>query len=172
MLNQVLSHTPAYVWLILALLLARGVMAMRQRETTLRKLFIIPCIMLPVALLDIARKFGIDGLPLASWALGVAATMWLVWWHDGPAVAAGVKPGSVRVAGSVMPLLLMLVIFAVKYVTTVMLVVAPALLHGAAMTTACCALLGAANGYFFGRLLRDVVDYQALETPRVACAAA
>jgi len=158
MLNNLLTHTPAYVWLILALVVARGVVALRERETTLKKLCIIPAIMLPVALLDIARKFGLDGLPLSAWGLAVAAAMWAVWSLGGNRIAAGSAPGMVRVGGSVMPLLLMLLIFAVKYATTVMLVAAPGLLHSAAVTAAACALMGGANGWFFGRLLRDVVD--------------
>lgn len=157
-MNQLLTHTPAYVWLILALLVARGVVALRERETTLKKLFIIPAIMLPVALLDIVRKFGLEGLSLSAWGLTVAAAMWAVWSLGGARIAAGTAPGKVRVGGSVMPLLLMLLIFAVKYATTAMLVVAPALLHGAAVTVAACALMGAANGWFFGCLLRDVAD--------------
>lgn len=160
-MNHLLTHTPAYVWLILALFVTRGVIALRERETTLKKLFIIPGIMLPVALLDIARKFGLEGLPLSAWGLAVAAAMWAMWSLGGTRVAAGTAPGRVRVGGSVMPLLLMLLIFAVKYVTTVMLVMAPAMLHGAGVTAAACALMGGANGWFFGRLLRDVVDVRA-----------
>lgn len=160
-MNHLLTHTPAYVWLILALVVTRGVIALRERETTLRKLFIIPGIMLPVALLDIARKFGLEGLPLSAWGLAVAATMWAVWSRGGSRIAMGTAPGRVRVGGSVMPLLLMLLIFAVKYVTTVMLVAAPAMLHGAGVSAAACALMGSANGWFFGRLLRDVVDVRA-----------
>jgi len=160
-MHHLLTHTPAYVWLILALVVTRGVIALRARETTLRKLFIIPGIMLPVALLDIARKFGLEGFPLTAWGLAVAAAMWAVWSLGGTRIAAGAVPGRVRVGGSVMPLLLMLLIFAVKYVTTVMLVTAPALLHGAAVTAVACALMGGANGWFFGRLLRDVVDVRA-----------
>lgn len=162
MLNNLLTHTPAYVWLILALVVARGVVALRERETTLKKLCIIPAIMLPVALLDIARKFGLDGLPLSAWGLAVVAAMWAVWSLGGRRIAAGSTPDTVRVGGSVMPLLLMLLIFAVKYATTVMLVVSPALLHGAAVTAAACALMGGANGWFFGRLLRDVADARAV----------
>jgi len=160
-MNHLLTHTPVYVWLILALVVARGLIALRERETTLKKLCIIPAIMLPVALLDIARKFGLEGLPLGTWVLAVAASMWAVWSLGGRRIAAGSAPGTVRVGGSVMPLLLMLLIFMMKYATTVMLVTAPTLLHSPAVTAAACALMGGANGWFFGRLLRDVLDTRA-----------
>ena len=160
-MKHLLTHTPAYVWLILALVVARGVAALRERETTLRKLCIIPAIMLPVALADIARKFGVEGLALGAWVLAVAASMWAVWSLGGRRIAAGSAPGTVRVGGSVAPLLLMLLIFLVKYATTVMLATAPALLHSAAVTSAACALMGGANGWFFGRLLRDLADARA-----------
>ena len=160
-MNHLLTHTPVYVWLILGLVVVRGLIALRERETTLKKLCIIPAIMLPVALLDIARKFGLEGLPLGTWVLAVAASMWAVWSLGGRRIAAGSAPGTVRVGGSVVPLLLMLLIFMVKYATTVMLVTAPALLHSAAVTSVACALMGAANGWFFGRLLCDVLDARA-----------
>ncbi|MCC2959612.1 hypothetical protein LK540_04115 [Massilia sp. IC2-278] len=160
-MNHLLTHTPVYVWMILALVVARGLVALRERETTLKKLCIIPAIMLPVALLDIARKFGLEGLALGAWVLAVTASMWAVWSLGGRQIAAGGAPGTVRVGGSVMPLVLMLLIFMVKYATTVMLVTAPTLLHSAAVTSAACALMGGANGWFFGRLLRDVLDARA-----------
>lgn len=161
MLDTVLIHTPAYVWAILLLLVWRGVRALRERDVRFGQLFIMPCVMLPVALLDVGRKFGPGLLPLSAWALGAAALAWLVWRTGGGGVAPGSAPRMVRVRGSVLPLLLMLAIFAVKYALTAALAVAPAVLRVPAVAAAACAVLGCANGWFAGRLLRDVADYRA-----------
>jgi hypothetical protein len=59
---QLLSHTPLYVWAILAFLVYRGTAAMRDREVEFRKLCIIPLVMLGLSLQDMSAKFGLDGL--------------------------------------------------------------------------------------------------------------
>lgn len=159
MLNNILGHTPFYVWAILLLLAWRGASALRERETRLWQLFIVPCIMLPVALLDIGRKFGPGALPACAWGAGAAAVAWLAW-RGAARVAPGSAPGMVRVRGSVLPLLLMLAIFLVKYAAALALAVAPAALRDPATAAAACALLGCANGWFVGRLLRDMADYR------------
>lgn len=161
MLSKLLTHTPGYVWALLALLVWRGAAALRSRETTPARLCVIPCIMVPLALLDIAHKFGFASLPLSAWTLGLAAAMVLVWKLGGTMVAPVAAPGRVRVAGSVLPLLLMLAIFVLKYSTSALLAVSPALLHAPGVAAASCALSGAASGYFLGRLLRDLADCRA-----------
>lgn len=161
MFNTILSHTPAYAWAILLLLAWRGANALREREMRFGQLFIIPCAMLPVALLDVGGKFGPGLLPLSAWALGAAAAAWLAWGTGATRVAPGSTPGMVRVRGSVLPLLLMLAIFLIKYATTAALVAAPAVLRTPVPAAAACAALGCANGWFAGRLVRDVLDYRA-----------
>ena len=69
MLIQILSHTPAYVWAILAFLVYRGVAAMREREVAPRQLTVIPIVMLLLSLQDIVARFGVGLLPLLTWVL-------------------------------------------------------------------------------------------------------
>ena len=156
MLIQILTHTPVYVWAILALLVYRGVVAMRDRDVEVRKLFIIPVIMLALSLQDIVAKFGAAVRPLSAWAVGAAATLLLVWKFSRAGIGAGATPGSVRVYGSWMPLAMMMSIFLTKYVTSVTLAVQPHASHNALFSTAVCVLFGAFNGYFLGRLARNL----------------
>ena len=158
MLIQILTHTPVYVWAILALLVYRGVVAMRERDMAVRKLFIIPVIMLALSLQDIVAKFGAAFLPLSAWACGAAVMMLLVWKFSKAGVGAGAAPGSVRVYGSWVPLAMMMAIFFTKYATAVTLVVQPHASHNALFATGVCALFGVFSGYFLGRLARDVAS--------------
>ncbi|MDB5962133.1 MAG: hypothetical protein JWP59_3427 [Massilia sp.] len=162
MLIQIISHTPLYVWAILAFLVSRGVLAMREREMEFRKLFIIPLVMLALSLQDIAHKFGAGGLPLAAWAIGTAAVGTIMFTSSRARIAAGSTAGSVRVAGSRAPLVLMMAIFMTKYATAVVLAMQPALAHQASFVLGVCLLFGAFNGYFLGRLGRDAVAFQDL----------
>lgn len=156
MLIQILSHTPLYVWAILAFLVWRGVAELRGREIALRRMFMLPLVMLVLSLHDIALKFGVGATVLAAWMTAFAAAALLSWRFGRVRVASGSAPGRVRVAGSVVPLLLMLSIFTLKYVTSVLLAVRPDLADQGMVVMAVCAMFGVFNGYFLGRLLRDV----------------
>ena len=68
MLIQILTRTPLYVWAILAFLVYRGMAAMRDRDVEVRKLVMIPAVMLVLSLQDISTKFGLGGWALAAWA--------------------------------------------------------------------------------------------------------
>jgi hypothetical protein len=159
---QILTHTPLYVWAILAFLVYRGVHAMREREIEARRLVIIPAVMLVLSLQDIGTKFGLGGLALAAWTAAAAATALLAGLAGGTRIAAGSAPGTVRVRGSRVPLVMMLAVFFTKYVASVTLAVAPQLRHDALFAAVVCALFGVFNGWFAGRLARDLAACRTL----------
>lgn len=169
MLIQILSHTPLYVWVILALLVWRGVVELREREIAMPRMFVLPLVMLILSLHDIARKFGFDATAFIAWTAAFAAVALLAWRFGRVRVAPGSAPGRVRVAGSVVPLVLMLSIFALKYLTSVLLAVRPDLAGQPMVAAGVCAMFGVFNGYFLGRQLRDVgFDARACVSRRAA----
>lgn len=161
MLINILTHTPLFVWAILALLIYRGVVAMRDREVRFRSLFIIPVIMLALSLQDTLTKFGAHALPLAAWSAAAATTMLLVWHFGRAQIEAGAAPGCVRIRGSWVPLAMMMAIFVTKYTLAVTLVFRPQLHADVLVSAGVCALFGMFSGYFLGRLARDVTTYRA-----------
>jgi hypothetical protein len=160
MLIQIISHTPVYVWAILALLVYRGTIAMRTREVKVSKMFIIPAIMLALSLQDIIAKFGYSELALGAWAGAAVATMALVLQFGRAKVSRGASAGSVVVAGSAVPMVLMLSVFSLKYAAAVGVAMVPQLRTDVLFSAALCALFGVLNGYFVGRLARDVIACQ------------
>ena len=168
MLIQILTHTPLYVWAILALLVYRGVIAMRDREMAVRKLFIIPVIMLALSLHDIVAKFGTAFLPLSAWAGGAAVMLLLVLKFSGAGISASEVPGSVRVRGSWVPLAMMMAIFFTKYATAVTLAIRPDIRHDALFSTVVCFLFGVLSGYFLGRLANNLRSVRLMRTPTTA----
>jgi hypothetical protein len=171
MLHQILTHTPTYVWAILAVLVWRGAAALRDREMKIRSLFIVPIIMLALSLQDIAAKFGSNGSALAAWAATAAAAMLLVMKLGATRTAPGATPGHIRVRGSWAPLALMMAVFFTKYVASVLLAVQPQLRQDALFAAGVCALFGLFNGYFLGRLARDVAAYRNPQTHGAAAVA-
>ena len=164
MLIQIVSHTPIHVWAILAFLVYRGMAASRDREVELRKLCIIPVVMLVLSLQDISAKFGLDGIPLAAWAAGVALALAPVLLFGADRIAAGEQAGTVRVRGSWMPLALMMAVFFTKYAASVLLAVFPQAHQNTLAAGAVCVLFGLFNGVFLGRLARDLWTHANLQT--------
>ncbi len=126
MLNQIFTHTPLYVWAILAFLIVRGVIALRTREVAMNKLFIIPIVMAVLSLVDVAAKFGLGGLGFAVWAATALVTVALLARFGGARVAPTGTPGRVTVRGSAFPLVLMMAIFVTKYVSSIAVAVTAA----------------------------------------------
>ena len=169
MLIQILTHTPLYVWAILAFLLWRGVAEMRDRQLTLRRLLILPLVMLGLSLNDIALKFDLGVVALGMWLTGCVAAGVLAWQFGRARIAAGRAPGTVLVRGSALPLALMMGIFLTKYITSVVLVIQPQLSHQLPVVGAVCLLFGVFNGLLLGRLARMV---SALHSQRAVMPAA
>lgn len=171
MLINILTHTPLYVWAILALLVYRGVIAMRDRETNIKLLFVIPVVMLVLSLQDVMTKFGVHTLPLVAWNIGAAAMMLLVFNVGQARIEPGSAMGRVRVRGSAIPFAMMMAIFVTKYVLAVALVMQPQWRTDALVAAGVCVLLGTLCGYFLGRLARDVMTFRAFPaTPATGAA--
>lgn len=171
-MTQLFSHTPLYVWAILGFLVYRGVLASRTRELTLRKLCIIPLVMLALSLSGVIGSFGLTGMAPYAWAVGALAGTALAWSMSNPrAITAFPERGTVQRAGSWLPLVLMLGIFCMKYAVAVTLAVAPAQAHAAGFVLTVCSLYGMFSGIFLGGLLRTLNVYrQAAGQPLQAAA--
>lgn len=160
-MTQILSHTPLYVWAILGFLVYRGVLASRTREVTLRKLCIIPLVMLALSISGVIGSFGLAGMAPYAWAAGMLAGTALAWKLANPrAITAFPERGTVQRAGSWMPLVLMLAIFCMKYAVAVTLAVAPARAHAAGFILSACCLYGLFSGIFTGSLLHTLQVYR------------
>ncbi|OON63112.1 hypothetical protein B0920_06810 [Massilia sp. KIM] len=167
-MQQILSHTPLYVWAILAFLVYRGLAAARTRELAPRALFIVPVLMLGLSLQGIVTAFGAGGGALPAWVAGAVLVALPALRWSGSRIAAAGAAGKVRVAGSWSPLAAMLAIFALKYAVAVTMALRPALVHEASFGAAVCGLYGMLNGYFIARMLRNLRRLRALGMPALA----
>ncbi len=158
MLYQILTHTPVYVWAILAFLVYRGVLAAREREIGFGRMLVIPVLMLALSLQAIGSQFGIASVAILAWTIGAAAIALQRIRFGSSRASAGASPGLVRIRGSWAPLALMLAIFALKYALAVALAIQPGLAGDIRFAASACALLGLCNGWFLGQLAADVAS--------------
>ena len=111
MIQQIISHTPFYVWALLAFLVYRGVLAAKDREVSLLKLFIIPVVMLVISLAGM-NGHGVLGVGVwGVWLTGMLATVAVTWTAGNGEIVINRAAGTVLQRGSWAPLVLMLAIF-------------------------------------------------------------
>jgi hypothetical protein len=87
-LIQMLAHTPPYVFVLLAYLIWQGVLSLRTRRQSVRRMLIVPGLFIAMALplpgLGTIRRHSADG-GVARWAVGVCSA----WTSDRAASAGG-----------------------------------------------------------------------------------
>lgn len=155
MLIAIVSHTPLWVWPLLAFLLFRGWQATRDRETSLFKALAVPLVMLGLSLSGLIVVFGHHP---ANAVLGAVALLMsaLMSFYSRNAAQIRVDAVSHRIVqrGSWQPLLLTMGIFTVKYTAAVVLTMHPQWATQACFALPQAMLYGAFSGAFAGRLLR------------------
>ncbi|MTW01425.1 hypothetical protein GM668_04915 [Duganella ginsengisoli] len=156
---------------MLGFLVVRGVAASRTRTVTYRSLFIMPAVMLALALNSIMGRFDGGALLAAVWFAAMAVGAALAWrFSDGQVAAVDHNARTVQLRGSWTPLALMMAVFAGKYVVGAAMGMNPALAHNTSFAMTACALFGLCNGVFNGRLLRCMAACRGAAAPMVRAA--
>ncbi len=153
-ISDILSHTPLWVWLLLAFVLWRGVAMLNPRAVEPRRALVVPAVFL---------IWGLTGM-LSSRGLGFD----LVWFALGGAIGAGlgmalagfsappgldVERGLLLMPGSFVPLALIVIAFPVKYALAVAIATANGPSQAAYYASLSAAIGGGFAGLFWGRTL-------------------
>jgi hypothetical protein len=161
MLQQIIVNTPIWVWALLAFLIYRGFVSSVDREVPLKKVVIIPVLMLALSILGIASTFGLSAAAALSWLPFVVVSAALTWVLFNPdSVRAFPDKGTVLQRGSWTPMILMMGIFLTKYIVAVILAREPGHAHELLFAVGVCALYGLFSGVFLGRTLRVFAAYR------------
>jgi hypothetical protein len=151
---EVIRHTPQWVGVILAAIVGLGVLQLRDHSLARLRVVLLPVGLGVYSLWGTASVFGVQPLVLAAWSLGWGATLMLgrqVPW------AAGVRHDAAsnrfHLPGSVLPLLLMLGVFAVRYVVAVTLAFHRDWAADAAFAGVVSAVYGALSGLLAARAM-------------------
>lgn len=155
MLLQILQHTPGWVFALFALLLWLGGRQLRAGRTPLWRVGLMPVAMTGLSIYGVGSAFGSAPAPLAAWLAG--AVLSAAWVLRRP-LPAGTRydpaTRSFALAGSAVPLVLMMGIFFAKYAVAVQLVMHPALARSTVFSLCIGTLYGAFSGIFAARALR------------------
>jgi hypothetical protein len=153
---DILRNTPSWVWLVLAALLAFGLVQTRRRRLPRALIFLLPAIMIALSLYSLRSSFGWQADALGSWVIGMLAAFIL----NGAVFRSPMGIGYDGVArkfeipGSWIPLLLMMMIFCTRFMIGVTTAISPSAVAEPNFIRAVCALLGLCSGLFAARALR------------------
>jgi hypothetical protein len=155
-LGPILRNTPGWVWGLLAGLLALGISQLRDRTVGIVRMSLLPVSMAVFGIWGTLSALG--GSPhlagaIAAWAIaGFIAFSTVA--AGRPVAQFDPASRSYRLPGSVLPLLLIVGSFLVKYVVGVDLAMAPRLVQDTQYVWTVAALYGAFTGVFVGRAWR------------------
>lgn len=155
MLLQIILHTPKWVFAVFALLLWLGCKQLLSGSVSLTKVTVMPIAMTGLSLAGVISAFGDSPGALLGWAVAAAALVLLVLQSPLPASTRYDRAArEFHVAGSAVPLVLMMGIFLTKYVVGVSLAMHPELRQQAAFGLVIPVLYGAFSGVFAARAVR------------------
>lgn len=153
----IVSHTPFWVWPLLALLVALGLRATRPRTVTPGRLLVLPAIMF--ALSASAAFSGPQAgfvLPVYGLALALGAALGHAVGRSSGARPGG-KAGTIALPGEWWTLGLELATFAGRYAFAASAGFDPALAHATVFVLARITVMGALGGVFAGRAVTLVL---------------
>jgi hypothetical protein len=149
---QILSHTPAWVFVLFAVLLAFGLMQARTRTVRMIPALLLPAGMIALSLAGINSSFGLKPVPLASWAVALAATAAVghALFRD-KRVEYDAATKKFFIPGSWVPLAVIVAIFFAKYAYAVMHALKFDVISAPLFIVALSAVYGLLSGYFAAR---------------------
>jgi hypothetical protein len=150
----IVQHTPAWVWGLLAALVALGLLQTRAREMSLTRMTVLPLVLTGLSLAGVLSAFGHLPVALFAWAIGVAAALGLA--RQAVSVRGAswsANRGLLHVPGSWLPLVLIVSLFLLKYGAAVSLSLAPALANDPTFASLCSLAYGTFSGLFLARAL-------------------
>lgn len=155
MILQILQRTPPWVFVLFAVLLVLGVLQSRTRALGRARVAMMPAIFLPLSLWGVWNAFGPELLAFAAWLAAVGTAVLLNRHFRAPRqVSYAPDTRQFHVAGSWVPLALMMAIFFTRYAIAVATAMQPALKTTPIFAAAVGFAYGLMSGTFLARALR------------------
>lgn len=158
---QILSHTPAWVFVLLIALIVLGLMQTTTRSVRKIPALILPAGMIVLSLAGINSSFGLRPVPVVSWVVAVvfAAFVGYAIFRD-KRVTYDATEGKFHVPGSWVPLAVIMAIFFAKYVYAAMYAMQSDLISTPVFIVSLSAVYGLLSGYFAAKALNLIRQMQ------------
>lgn len=152
--SQALAHTPAWVWVLLAVITLLGLRQAFDHVQTTRRIVGSAVGWTLFSAWGATSAFGFSAPVLLAWASAAAVSVALQHWLIAPRGVRALDDGRHAVRGSLWPLLTFWAVFGVRYVSGAMLALHPELTRDPAAALAVPAVYGLLCGVFIARAMR------------------
>ncbi|MBE4939633.1 hypothetical protein [Bacillus thuringiensis] len=153
MIKEVLIRTPLWVWILLFILIKRGIAISQERPINLSKMFLVPVIFMMWGLEKIINKFSHLGYCLISYTIFILPGI-LIGYLLYKKYQFYFKQDTVIFRKKCyLPLIIILINFFVKYLLNVTLEVSSSFYDDIAFNVMYSAISGLSVGLFFGGIL-------------------
>lgn len=151
-LTVIIEDTPIWVWILLVLLVMRGISALSDREMRVERIFLLPIVFLVWGVHSVLCKTYFSDLSLMTMGVGLVVGIAIGWilWKSLPRLRE--KPDSTLIIrpGTSLTLVLIVTTFVSKFIMTAMLSIHPVLLHSLYYNLLFGLLSGVLDGVFWG----------------------
>ena len=155
MFIKIMTHTPIWVWAISALVLWAGFLQTLPRSVSLRRITLLPLVMVGLSLAGVFSAFGANSHALLAWSAAAAVAAAVVMARPLPqSTHYNSWTQQFQLPGSWTPLVLMMGIFITKYAVGMTLAMHPDLARDALFSQSVGAAYGGFSGVFAGRAAR------------------
>ncbi len=161
MVTDIIRGTPAWVWLVLLLILWRGYGLTEPQLTSRNRLLLLPAIFIGLSFAGANSTFGLGAVTACMWGLGVAVTAF-GWGLLPPPAGAEFRPDrrAYHIPGSWLPLLLIVCAFCVRYGIGIALAMHAEWRYSSRVAALCAFVFGAIAGLFLGRACNIIFGVQ------------
>ncbi|MBC3881753.1 hypothetical protein H8K35_11305 [Undibacterium sp. LX40W] len=155
MFTQIITHTPLWVWALLAFLVTLGWSQTRDREVSLKRATILPVVMIIFSASSVLQNKGNHLQLIVTWIIAcVLVAAWVMRLPLNQKTHYKRDTGTLQVAGSWIPMVLILTIFIGKYALAIFTALQAEQAHSITFTICSTLFFGSLSGIFLGRTAR------------------
>ena len=153
-IKQTIIHTLWWVYLLLAYLIFIGIQASKTRVVSIKKLIIVPIIFTWMSVETLLTAFKVNTLSIGTWSIAILIGITLGWLQIIRHKLIVDKPHwLIKVPGSWLTFILVLIIFASKYYFGYQLAMDPQLESQTGCEVAMLSVSGVVTGLLIGRVI-------------------
>lgn len=165
----IFARTPWWVWILFGLLLYRGIKALKPSVISLYTLFILPGIFIALSLQSLLSTKAITFWIVSIWFGALVIGSLCGWFIVGKApIKADKKNRWIWLPGTKLTLILIPLIFGIRYYFGYSIAINPQLMYSIPFLTTRFTLGGLMSGLFIGRSLCFLYKYQKAEHRNLA----
>lgn len=159
-IKQILIQTPWWVYLLLYVLIQRGIAASKTQVVPFVKMAIIPLIFTGLSIYTIVANLSVNALHMGTWIMAIIVGS-LIGWRmlQNTLIRVDRNKQLIEIPGSWRTLILILVIFCFKYFFGYLMGARPSILQNVIFDEAMILVSGVCSGMFVGNFIRYSKHY-------------